>query len=153
MKELGHFVSAGTLSHFLTLRSWDLGHGKLGKTWGTNVGQDWGQDIGTRLGTGLGTGLGTDHGTRLGTGQGPTGTWDKKNNFGTKFFNFLLFGPSLRDYNLSLPARSRSSGAKNEGVMPFFFVRGLPMRKSQDLHKFLAGILARPSCPLGPTWT
>jgi len=48
--------------------------------------------------------------------------WDmgQKNNFGTKFFNFLLFGQSLRDYNLSLPARSRSSGAKNEGVMPFF---------------------------------
>merc|ERR1712130_545704 len=33
MKELGHFVSAGTLSRFLTLRSWDLGHGKLAKTW------------------------------------------------------------------------------------------------------------------------
>ena len=49
-------------------------------------------------------------------------SWDigQKNNFGTKFFNFLLFGQSLRDYNLSLPARSRSSGAKNEGVMPFF---------------------------------
>ena len=48
--------------------------------------------------------------------------WDmgQKNNFGTKFFNLLLFGQSLRDYNLSLPARSRSSGAKNEGVMPFF---------------------------------
>ena len=75
------------------------------------LGQDLGQGLGQDLGQTMGQDLGQDKG-QLGHGT--------KNNFGTKFFNFLLLGQSLRDYNLSLPARSRSSGAKNEGVMPFF---------------------------------
>ena len=52
------------------------------------LGQDLGQGLGQDLGQTMGQDLGQDKG-QLGHGT--------KNNFGTKFFNFLLLRQSLRD--------------------------------------------------------
>ena len=83
-QDLGQWTNWDKTSEFLARPGGPM----LDKTGDRTLGQDLGQGLGQDLGQTMGQDLGQDKG-QLGHGT--------KNNFGTKFFNFLLLGQSLRD--------------------------------------------------------